>query len=199
MKVGVCPAYLPSVNYMAWIITQKEIGFIISNHFQKKTFRNRTSIYGPNGKLNLTIPIVHRKDLDHQLDKNVLIYQESSWQKNHWRSLEASYRSSPFFEFYEHELYPFFHTRQENLMKLNIQLILEILSLLEVDIDITKEEEISSEFRALILAKEKKNKSNPVYSQVFEPKHGYLDNLSILDLLFNLGPESVDYLMKLDV
>ena len=199
MKVGVCPAYLPSVNYMVRIVAQKEIGFIISNHFQKQTFRNRTSIYGPNGKLNLTIPIVHRKDLDHQLDKNVLIHQETSWQENHWRSLEASYRSSPFFEFYEHELYPFFHTRQENLMELNIQLILEILSLLEVDIDINKEEEISSEFRALILAKEKTNKSNPVYSQVFAPKHGYLDNLSILDLLFNLGPESVDYLMKLDV
>ena len=199
MKVGVCPAYLPSVNYMAWIVAQKEIGFIISNHFQKQTFRNRTSIYGPNGKLNLTIPIVHRKDLDHQLDKNLLIHQETSWQKNHWRSLEASYRSSPFFEFYELDLYPFFHTRQENLMELNIQLILEILSLLEVDIDITKEEEISSEFRALILAKEKTNKSNPVYSQVFANKHGYLDNLSILDLLFNLGPESVDYLMKLEV
>jgi len=199
MKVGVCPAYLPSVNYMVRIVAQKEIGFIISNHFQKQTFRNRTSIYGPNGKMNLTIPIVHRKDLDHQLDKNVLIHQETSWQKNHWRSLEASYRSSPFFEFYELDLYPFFHTRQENLMELNIQLILEILSLLEVDINIIKEEEISSEFRALILAKEKTNKSNPVYSQVFATKHGYLDNLSILDLLFNLGPESVDYLMKLDV
>ena len=199
MKVGVCPAYLPSVNYMAWIVAQKKIGFIISNHFQKQTFRNRTSIYGPNGKLNLTIPIVHRKDLDHQLDKNVLIHQKTSWQKNHWRSLEASYRSSPFFEFYELNLYPFFHTRQENLMELNIQLILEILSLLEVDIDINKEDEISIEFRALILAKEKTNKSNPIYSQVFANKHGYLDNLSILDLLFNLGPESVDYLMKLDV
>ena len=199
MKVGVCPAYLPSVNYMVRIVAQKEIGFIISNHFQKQTFRNRTSIYGPNGKLNLTIPIVHRKDLDHQLDKNVLIHQETSWQKNHWRSLEASYRSSPFFEFYELNLYPFFHTRQENLMELNIQLILEILSLLEVDIDINKEDEISIEFRALILAKEKTNKSNPIYSQVFANKHGYLDNLSILDLLFNLGPESVDYLMKLDV
>jgi hypothetical protein len=199
MKVGVCPAYLPSVNYMVRIVAQKEIGFIISNHFQKQTFRNRTEIYGPNGKLNLIIPIVHRKDLDHQLDENVLIHQENSWQKNHWRSLEASYRSSPFFEFYELDLYPFFHTRQENLMELNIQLILEILSLLEVDINIIKEEEISSEFRELILAKEKTNKSNPVYSQVFATKHGYLDNLSILDLLFNLGPESVDYLMKLDV
>ena len=197
MGVGVCPAYLPSVNYMAWIISQKKIGFVVSNHFQKQTFRNRTAIYSPNGKLYLTIPIVHRKDLDHQLDKNVLIHQETSWQKNHWRSLEASYRSSPFFEFYEHDLHPFFHKRQESLVDLNIQLIIKILSLLEVNIDITKEEEITNEFRNLILAKQKINNSNPVYSQVFGSKHGYLDNLSILDLLFNLGPESVDYLMKL--
>tara|TARA_B110000483_G_scaffold78069_1_gene97312 strand:- start:1322 stop:1921 length:600 start_codon:yes stop_codon:yes gene_type:complete len=199
MKVGVCPAYLPSVNYMAWIVAQKEIGFIISKHFQKQTFRNRTEIYGPNGKLNLIIPIVHRKDLDHQLDKNVLIHQENSWQKNHWRSLETSYRSSPFYEYYEHDLYPFFHTRQENLMDLNIQLILKILSLLRVDKDIIKEEEVTNEFRVLILAKQKVNKSNPIYSQVFASKHGYLDNLSILDLLFNLGPESIDYLIKLDI
>tara|TARA_B110000046_G_scaffold23853_1_gene22859 strand:- start:2536 stop:3135 length:600 start_codon:yes stop_codon:yes gene_type:complete len=199
MKVGVCPAYLPSVNYMAWIVAQKEIGFIISKHFQKQTFRNRTEIYGPNGKLNLIIPIVHRKDLDHQLDKNVLIHQENSWQKNHWRSLETSYRSSPFYEYYEHDLYPFFHTRQENLMDLNIQLILKILSLLRVDKDIIKEEEVTNEFRVLILAKQKVIKSNPIYSQVFASKHGYLDNLSILDLLFNLGPESIDYLIKLDI
>ena len=199
MKVGVCPAYLPSVNYMAWIVAQKEIGFIISKHFQKQTFRNRTEIYGPNGKLNLIIPIVHRKDLDHQLDENVLIHQENSWQKNHWRSLETSYRSTPFYEYYEHDLYPFFHTRQENLMDLNIQLILKILSLLRVDKDIIKEEEVTNEFRVLILAKQKVNKSNPIYSQVFASKHGYLDNLSILDLLFNLGPESIDYLIKLDI
>ena len=199
MKVGVCPAYLPSVNYMAWIVAHKEIGFIISNHFQKQTFRNRTAIYGSNGKLNLIIPIVHRKDLDHQIDENVLIHQENSWQKNHWRSLETSYRSSPFYEYYEHDLYPFFHTRQENLMDLNIQLILKILSLLRVDKDIIKEEEVTNEFRVLILAKQKVNKSNPIYSQVFASKHGYLDNLSILDLLFNLGPESIDYLIKLDI
>jgi hypothetical protein len=80
---------------------------------------------------------------------------------------------------------------------LNIQLIIKILSILEVDINITKEEEITNEFRNLILAKQKINKSNPIYSQVFGSKHGYLDNLSILDLLFNLGPESVDYLKKL--
>jgi hypothetical protein len=84
-------------------------------------------------------------------------------------------------------------------MDLNIQLILKILSLLRVDKDIIKEEEVTNEFRVLILAKQKVIKSNPIYSQVFASKHGYLDNLSILDLLFNLGPESIDYLIKLDI
>ena len=56
MNAGVCPAYLPSIRYIAWIIEQKEVVFVLTNHYQKQTYRNRTEIYGPNGKLKLTIP-----------------------------------------------------------------------------------------------------------------------------------------------
>ncbi len=196
MIAGVCPAYLPSIRYMAWMAAQNEVAFVKTNNYQKQTYRNRTEIYGPNGKLKLTIPILHKKNQKHQLDSEVEIFQESSWQKNHWKSLESSYRSSPFFEFYEDDLYPFFHQRQRRLMDLNISLIKKIFSLIDIEIVIKNTKEIY-EFRELLDAKKNSVYKTPIYNQVFNSKHGYINNLSILDLIFNLGPDSNFYLKKI--
>tara|TARA_B100001939_G_scaffold326473_1_gene320000 strand:- start:527 stop:1123 length:597 start_codon:yes stop_codon:yes gene_type:complete len=198
MIAGVCPAYLPSIRYMAWMAAQNEVAFVKTNNYQKQTYRNRTEIYGPNGKLKLTIPILHKKNQKHQLDSEVEIFQESSWQKNHWKSLESSYRSSPFFEFYEDDLYPFFHQRQRRLMDLNISLIKKIFSLIDIEIVIKNTKEIY-EFRELLDAKKNSVYKTPIYNQVFNSKHGYINNLSILDLIFNLGPDSNFYLKKIQL
>ncbi len=198
MIAGVCPAYLPSIRYMAWMAAQNEVAFVKTNNYQKQTYRNRAEIYGPNGKLKLTIPILHKKNQKHQLDSEVEIFQESSWQKNHWKSLESSYRSSPFFEFYEDDLYPFFHQRQRRLMDLNISLIKKIFSLIDIEIVIKNTKEIY-EFRELLDAKKNSVYKTPIYNQVFNSKHGYINNLSILDLIFNLGPDSNFYLKKIQL
>ena len=105
MLIGVCPAYLPNIHYMAWIVSQIEIVMVTKKPYQKQTFRNRTEIYGANGKLKLTIPIVHSKEKERQIDETVVIHYENSWQQKHWKSLENAYRSSPFFEFYDCLLY----------------------------------------------------------------------------------------------
>ena len=81
MVAGVCPAYLPNIQYMAWVVSQKEIAFVTHHPYQKQTFRNRTEIYGANGKLKLTVPIVHKKTAQRQSDNAVAIHYESSWQK----------------------------------------------------------------------------------------------------------------------
>ena len=198
MIAGGCPAYLPSIRYMAWMAAQNEVAFVKTNNYQKQTYRKRTEIYGPNGKLKLTIPILHKKNQKHQLDSEVEIFQESSWQKNHWKSLESSYRSSPFFEFYEDDLYPFFHQRQRRLMDLNISLIKKIFSLIDIEIVIKNTKEIY-EFRELLDAKKNSVYKTPIYNQVFNSKHGYINNLSILDLIFNLGPDSNFYLKKIQL
>ena len=198
MVAGVCPAYLPSIRYMAWIIAKKEVTFVLTNHYQKQTYRNRTEIYGANGKLRLTIPIAHYKNKKNQLDSDVKIFNDSSWQRDHWKSLESSYRSSPFFEFYEDDLYPFFHEKQEKLMDLNMGLIKKIFSLLEIVIKFKKINKVD-EFSELINAKKKSINKIPTYHQVFNSKHGFIDNLSILDLIFNIGPESNNYLKKLQL
>ena len=198
MNAGVCPAYLPSIRYMAWIVAKKEVTFVLTNHYQKQTYRNRTEIYGPNGKLKLTIPISHNKFQKNQLDREVKIFNDYCWQRDHWKSLESSYRSSPFFEFYEDDLYPFFHRRHEKLMDLNIALIKKIFSLLEIVIKFKKTNKVD-EFSELIRAKQKTIYKTPIYHQVFNSKYGFINNLSILDLIFNVGPESNNYLKKLQI
>ena len=194
MVAGVCPAYLPNIQYMAWVVSQKEIAFVTNHPYQKQTFRNRTEICGANGKLKLTVPIVHKKTAQRQSDNAVAIHYESSWQKDHWKSLESSYRSSPFFEFYEDDFYPFFHKKYQKLMELNIILIKKILSLIDAEVKILSEKKATKENSTLIIAKSNTIIETPQYQQVFHAKHGFINNLSTLDLLFNLGPQSLEYL-----
>ena len=199
MIFGVCPAYLPSVNYMSWVINQRKLYFITSGHYQKQTYRNRAEIYGPNGKLKLIIPITKNKDLNHQKDIETRVDNNFLWQRNHWRSLQMSYRASPYFEFYEDAFYPFYNNKILSLMELNISLIKVILKLLKFEILIEEKKfnEIN-EKKDLINTKNTATMLNLKYNQVFNNKHGFLNNLSVLDLLFNLGPKSLDYLKKIE-
>ena len=202
MDILIHPNYFPNIHQFTQIIKANNILFEVSDNYQKQTFRNRTEIYGPNGKLNLIIPIVHRKDLDHQLDKNVLIHQENSWQKNHWRSLEASYRSSPFFEFYQDDLKPIFFKKHEKLVDYNMSLLILILEWLEIETKITirsKQDAYNQFSNALVSSKAKLPLNFPKYIQVFEAKLGFHPNLNALDLLSNLGPESSVYLRDIDL
>ena len=79
MVAGVCPAYLPNIHYMSWLVSQKEIVMVTNKPYQKQTFRNRTEIYGANGKLKLTIPIVHSKKQKVRIDETVAIYYEKPY------------------------------------------------------------------------------------------------------------------------
>jgi len=200
MTISVCPAYLPSVEYMSWVINQKKLYFLTSGHYQKQTYRNRAEIYGPNGKLKLIIPVTKNRGSKHQKDIETMVDNNSLWQKNHWRSLQMSYRASPYFEFYEEDFYPFYNNKISSLMELNISLIKIILKLLKFEIPIEeKNHNKVNEKRDLIISKKIVDVSILKYNQVFIDKHGFLPNLSIVDLLFNLGPESLDYLKNLRI
>ena len=106
MKYLIAPTYLPNISYMAWLI-KKKIYFNLTDKYNKQTFRNRSEIYGANGKLILTIPIIHSKEKKLQLTKEVKIFDKINWQTNHWKSICSAYRSSPYFEFYEQDFFNF--------------------------------------------------------------------------------------------
>ena len=175
-----------------------KITFEVEDNFQKQTNRNRMYIYSPNGIQLLNIPVKHSKDA-HQKFKDTRIEDAFNWQKQHFKSLEAAYRTSPFFEYFEDDIRPVFEKKHAFMMDLNFY-IMEILSeCLGMDLAYIKTteyfHEVSDKQDYRYLANGKKDSlSFEPYTQVFNEKHGYINNLSILDLLFNEGRYALDYL-----
>ena len=196
MRAVICQAYLPNVAYFAYLTKQETSYFATYTHYQKQTFRNRSEIYCANGKLNLIIPIIHKKQT-FQLEQDVEISYEINWQKEHWKSICSAYRSSPFFEYYEADLAPFFDKKTKSLFDLNLSLIEKIMMLLELPYSYQKisfHKEKDQRIDALILAKKRPIITQEKYIQVFHDKLGFIPNLSILDALFNLGPNCAFYI-----
>ncbi|HRN44994.1 MAG TPA: WbqC family protein, partial [Flavobacterium sp.] len=109
------PSYFPSISHFAAMAQSETITFEVEDNFQKQTNRNRAYIYSPNGIQMLNIPIKHSKE-SRQKTKDIKIETDFDWQKQHFKSLEAAYRSSPFFEFFEDDLRPIFEKKQAFLL-----------------------------------------------------------------------------------
>ena len=199
MTAVVCPAYLPNIHYCSWIIAQKQPYFVRDTHYHKQTYRNRTEIYGANGKLKLTLPIVHNKSKSHQKEEEVQIVKTTAWQKQHWKSICSAYRSSPYFEFYEADLISFYKEEVTHLMKFNLDLLNKIMELIEFSMSykiVEWKKDTHRRMDDLVNAKKSVQINFEPYRQVFEEKNGFIPNLSIIDLLFNLGPDTLNYLQK---
>jgi len=191
------PTYFPNIlNYIIFV-NHKIICFEVQDNYQKQTYRNRCYIYSANGKLGLHIPINFTQH-NRQMTREVLIDNSISWKEHHWKSIEVAYKRSPFFEFYEDDIKPLFEKKHKYLLDYNLECIEKINNCLELDLNYKfsadfEKKIISNDFRFLADKSKTKLYTSP-YQQVFKTKFGYLPNLSILDLLFNLGPESTSYL-----
>jgi hypothetical protein len=194
------PTYFPSISHFAAIFQAEKITFEVEDNFQKQTNRNRTYIYSPNGIQLLNIPIKHSKGA-HQKTKEIQIDSDFDWQKQHFKSLETAYRSSPFFEFFEDDIRPVFEKKHKFLLDLNFETLEVVTKCLRIKLDYNSSTEYLQDIDNNIitdlrfLADGKKDSSSfEQYKQVFDDKHGFINNLSILDLLFNEGKFTVDYL-----
>ncbi len=199
MKSLLLPTYFPSISHFVAIAQSDKIMFEMEDSFQKQTNRNRTYIYSPNGIQLLNIPVKHSKET-HQKTKDVKIETDFDWQKQHFKSLEAAYRSSPFFEYFEDDIYPIFEKKFTFLMDLNFEVMDIVCKCLRMKLEYTTTTEYFHEVEADVmdfrfLANGKKDNSQfESYPQVFQEKAGFLNNLNILDLLFNEGKFAMDYL-----
>jgi len=198
MNILIHPTYFPSISHFAAMAKADSITFETEDNFQKQTNRNRMYIYSPNGIQLLNIPVKHSK-VAHQKFKDVRIENAFDWQKNHFKSLEAAYRTSPFFEYFEDDIRPIFEKKHDFMMDLNFQTMEIVMDCLGIPFTYDKTTEYfhevadKTDFRHLANGKKDASQFEP-YTQVFEEKHGFLNNLSILDLLFNEGRYAVDYL-----
>ena len=198
MNIIIHPTYFPSISHYIAMLQADLVTLEMEDNFQKQTNRNRMYIYSPNSVQLLNIPVKHSID-KHQKYKDVRIENDFGWQKNHFKSLEAAYRTSPFFEYFEDDFRPLFEKKHEFLMDLNLETFELVNDALGVQFSIEKTDEYFHEvtnlkdFRSLANGK-KDTTQIEEYTQVFNEKHGFINNLSILDLLFNEGRYAVDYL-----
>jgi hypothetical protein len=191
-------AYLAPTEYYAVLTKADKILLENCEHYTKQTYRNRCRIVSANGVLDLIIP-VEKISCEKQLTRDVRISDVGDWQQQHWRSIEAAYNSSPFFEYYKDDFLPFYEKKWTFLWDFNLEIQEKVLELIDIQPNI----QLTTEYKAdagseIVDLREKihpKKKIDfvtlPNYYQVFEQKFGFIPNLSIVDLLFNMGNETI--------
>ena len=196
------PTYLPNIATFATLV-QNSIIWEVCDNYQKQTYRNRAFICTDQGKFMLNIPIKHVGGKEgRQKYKDVKLDNDYRWQRQHWRTLQTAYRTSPFFEYYEDDLAPIFMKNHSYLLDFNLYAIDIIASCLQFRNNRRYTELYESvpkgvfDARFLVNAKKTIDIRQKSYTQVFNSRHGFIENCSVLDLLFNEGPASLDYLMN---
>jgi len=199
MNILIHPTYFPTIATFATIVKADTVVMETQDNYQKQTYRNRCYIYAANGKLQLSIPVIYSQK-NRQKYSEVKIANDYKWQDNHWKTLESAYRTSPFFEFYADELKPLFTEKFETILNFNMKCLEVVCECLQLEISLSKTKIFEKEtpkiidYIGLVNAKKEKPIKLQPYTQVFYSKHGFINNLSILDLLFNEGTNAITYL-----
>lgn len=192
--------YLPPVGYFSLLKKeQHQIKIETQENFPKQTYRNRASIYSANGKLDIAVPVV-KGGKNRVRSKDVRISYDFAWQRLHWLSLQSCYRRSAYFEYYEDEFAEFYHKKFDFLFDYNIQLFEWVLKRMKMNLEFSftesylEQSEVEVDYRNTISPKKQFTFEEKPYYQVFEERYGFIPNLSIVDLLFNQGPQTTNYL-----
>jgi hypothetical protein len=199
MNIILHPTYFPSIASFVAIANAEKVTFEVCDNYQKQTYRNRMHIYAANGKLSLTVPVIYSQK-DRQLYKDILVSDDTNWQDLHWKSIQSAYSSSPFFEFYQDDIEPLFTSKYRYLLDFNFKCLEVIYDCLQLTFEYqttkTFDKAIngSMDFRFLVDNRKEKNQTFKPYVQVFDDKHDFIPNLSIIDLICNEGPNALMYL-----
>lgn len=202
-KPLISTAYLPTVRYMSVLAKYGAATIEQYETFPKQTFRNRTTIATGNGLMMLNVP-VSRPSGNHSTTAEMVVSYHEPWNIRHWRAIASAYNAAPYFLYYKDELEEILMHRYEHLLQLNEALLNYLLKKLKITCQLEYTQSFIKEAASYIDLREnltaKKDDPSityPHYSQVFESRHGFLPNLSVIDVLFNLGPEAKSYLLSI--
>jgi hypothetical protein len=197
-------AWFPPVLWFAALQPYRQVCIEAHETYAKQSYRNRCYVAGPNGVQALVVPVI-KPEGNRSKIREALLADQAGWRITHWRSIEAAYNKSPFFIYYRDGIKSALFENITRLFDLNLSLIMHLLSLLGLAVEIKLTDEFQKQIPgSLDLRYQLHPKKQPefpvnlpVYTQVFEEKHGFVPNLSILDLLFNEGPAAGIYLKEL--
>jgi hypothetical protein len=194
-------AYLAPVQYYSKLVSFDEIRIEIAENYPKQTFRNRCHIATANGIQALTVP-VEKPARPKCPTRDIRISGHGNWRHIHWNAFVSAYNISPFFEYYADDFRPFYEKKYNYLVEYNEALQSMVCGLLDIQPVITHtvkyEPDTESDFRSAIDPRHPQPDATFTprpYYQVFRDKHGFEPNMSIVDLLFNMGPESILFLL----
>lgn len=191
--------YFPAINYYLTLLNNSNIKIVEYEFFKKSTFRNRCIITGSNGPISLSVPVKSGRN-QKALFRDVEVSYLEDWQTRHWRSILACYSRSPFFEYYQLSLFALFCLKEKYLFDYNLKIQEKMADILKIDLPgclaIRPEPgETCTDLRDMCTPQNFLEAKMPgKYMQVFTGKTGFIPNLSILDLICNLGPAALDYL-----
>jgi hypothetical protein len=205
-------SYFPPVSYYSLLIKFPSIVIDLHETYTKQTWRNRCTIMSGNGSLNLTVP-VEKPHGNHTKTHDIIISGHSNWRVNHWRGIVSAYNNAPFFLYYKDMIEGLiFNNSHMLLYELNNEILKQLINEFgfTVNIEISRgyvrhpDASVAIDMRGALSPKNRKLQEKqvfnfPSYYQVFEDRFGFRPNMSILDLIFNKGPETMDYLKSVDV
>ena len=198
-KILVSSAYLPPASYFSLISQADEIFIEREENYLKQTYRNRCYILSTHGPQLLSVP-VYSGSLHKTPIKDIRIDYSKRWQQVHLRAMTASYSSSPYFQYYFENIEKIISKRHNFLLDLNMELTDSILKILKIKKVISYTTnfkpvgDTENDFRYIVTPKEESHFAVKEYIQVFNKGEGFVPGLGIVDLLFNMGPEAVEYL-----
>ena len=211
MTTGIPPvilpaACLPDVGFFCWLYHAPEVVIEFHETYPKQTCRNRYRIATANGLLALSIPVV-KTDGNHTLTSRIKLSKAENWNRIHWRAIESAYNKSPFFLYYKDDFEQIFFNPPELLIDFNLAILNLSCKFTGIKQSFGLSESYQKhpadlfDLRQAIMPKHPASPEFDIrhyepYTQVFSDRHDFIPNLSILDLLFNLGPDAGDYLRR---
>lgn len=215
MPVLLSTAYIPPISYFA-ALAKEMGGFIeVCENYQKQSYRNRCRFYGADGPQTLSFPVIHDNGTHRNPVSEVRIEYRRPWVSQHKRAIESAYRSSAYYDYYHEELFQILDSKPERLIELNMAILKFFIEKTGLDIKVSLTEDYSREgllttAEGTIACEDLREVIHPKrentiladlglekpYFQVFSGKHGFISDLSIMDLLFNEGPAAADYIRK---
>ena len=206
-KLLLSTAYFPTLEYFKYMLKYKDVKVDIHETYPKQTWRNRCRILSANGPIDLIIP-VKKPNGKRTKTSEVIISPHYLWQRNHWRAIESAYRNAPYYIYYKDMVESLVMNSMEyNLYEFNQNVLVNLMTELGINKTVEFTQSFVSETIGIVdmrfclspKAKDRKNRTDisfKPYYQIFADKYGFQSNLSIIDLLFNSGPDSTEYLQN---